>query len=293
MIIFHPFRQNGINDDDDLPEDYTPTQSNDGNKHNARFAPHFHVLGFGWVKPSSEDFVNSHKGWIYKAVRTGRRRIKSLPEVVGVVNYLMSHVGLISEDSPVKMGRKQAVNWIGLCNSRGLVKIGDIRIYVQRLCEICGADMVIHAVRGPRNNEIEFQGKSYTFQEFPIYSDSEHKGDLIEFCEENKGDPVGLLRHIEQNPELGVCYLTSRELDRRISTPTPIYAKKDGSVHIPDVYATFKERRHRKRVKIRRPPSSGSNGGLRFVARPEYNPEEFPGEVPYIDFTLPPEADLV
>lgn len=286
MVIFHPYRQNGISDDDDLPEDYVPTATNDGNKRSARFSPHFHIIGFGWVTPSSADFMQTHKGWMYKALRTGQKRLRTLPDVVGVVNYVMSHVGLYSEASVQRFGRKQSINWFGMCNSRVLSNVGEIRVHTQRLCEICGSDFILHTVKGPRNNEIEYKGKSYKFHKYRIYSDSEHKEQLMAFCEENSADPVGILRFIEKHPEMGVCYLTSRELDRKLTAPTPIYAKIDGSVHIPDVYATYRTNSRRKRVKLRA-DFSGSVSGVRFVSRPDLRPDS----IPYIDFTLPPEAD--
>ena len=290
LRVLHVYRQNGVNDDDELPEDYTPTATNDGNKHSARFSPHFHYVGFGWITPSSADFVRSHKGWMYKALRTGHKRLKSFPDVVAVVNYLMSHVGLYSEASVQKYGRKQSINWVGLCNSRNMANIGEIRLHTQRLCEVCGADLILHNVRGPRNNEIEYKGKSYKSQRYQIYSDSKHKEELAAYCTDNNADPVQILRFIEKHPEMGVCYLTSRDLDRRLSTPTPIYAKSDGSVHIPDVYATYCTNSRRKRVKLRA-NFSGSFSGPRLVSRPDPDPENYPDTIPYIDFTLPPDVD--
>ena len=70
LIIFHPYRQNGINDDDlsTLPDDYTPAASNDLDKHHARFAPHFHILGFGYTEKASADFMEKHKGWLYSSL---------------------------------------------------------------------------------------------------------------------------------------------------------------------------------------------------------------------------------
>ena len=237
MIIFHPYRQNGRNDDDILPGDYDPTATNDGDKHHARFAPHFHVLGFGWIAPASSEFVNSHKGWIYKAIRTGENRIRTLPEVVGAINYLMSHVGLISEDSPAQIPRMQTISWIGQCNSHVLTLICEIRVYEEQLCEECGHNIVVHAVNG-YNEELKLQGNLYKYQKFPIYADMAHKDEMITFYEENKLDPLGILQYIEKNPEKAVCYLSSRELDRRLTVPLVIRAKKDNTLHISDVYCT-------------------------------------------------------
>lgn len=236
LIIFHPYRQNGINDDDDIPDDYTPTASNDGNKHHARFAPHFHVLGFGWLKPASREFMESHKGWLFKAIRTGKNRIKTITDVIGVINYLMSHAGLISEDSHAKMPRMKVISWIGLCNSHVLTYICDEKIGTEQLCEECGENIVIHAVKR-YNDEVELKGNLYAYQTFPIYSDSAHKDAMRAYYEENKLDPVGILQYIEKNPQMGVCYLSSRELTRRLTQPTVIYARKDNTPHVPDVFA--------------------------------------------------------
>lgn len=233
MVVFHPYRQNGVNDDDVLPDEYVPTATNDGNKHNARFAPHFHILGFGWVKPSSDEFVKSHKGWVYKAIWDEK---KTVTDVIATANYLMTHTGLVAEDSPVQPSRMQSVVWIGLCNSSNLQYVCEERVGEEQLCEECGCNIYVHKVKH-HNEDIELQGKLYKYQKYPVYSDSAHKALMDEVYEELHGDPVALLRYIEKHPEIGVCLLSARDLDRRLSTPTPIYAKIDNSVHIPDVYA--------------------------------------------------------
>lgn len=293
LIIFHPYRQNGINDDDDIPDDYTPTASNDGNKYHARFAPHFHVLGFGWLKPASAEFMESHKGWLFKAIRTGKNRIKTITDVIGVINYLMSHAGLISDDSPAKTTRMQVINWIGLCNSHVLTYICEERIGTEQLCEECGENIVIHAVT-KYNDDVELKGNLYVYQTFPIYSDSAHKDAMRAYYEENRTDPIGILQYIEKNPQMGVCYLSSRELTRRLTEPSIMYAKKDNTPHVRDVFAHLSipkgiENKRKKRNgarEIRRNGEASANDPDG-IARPP--PEEDPEDselIPFLDLAM-------
>lgn len=282
LIIFHPYRQNGRNDDDELPEDYNPTMANDGDKHRARFAPHFHVIGFGWVKPSSDAFTASHKGWIYKALRTGDNRLRTITDVIGVINYVMSHAGIFADDSPAKINRFMTITTIGLCNSANLRNIGEIRVYVQELCKVCGGSIVAHAVRRG-GEDIELKGHLYKMQKFPIYADAEHAERMNELFEEYMGTPIELLQIIERNPQLGVCYMTSRQLDRKLTAPTAIYAEIDNSLHIPDVYATAhipehvrkkRAQRHAKKIDPEQTPDEP------VILRYDLDPEETPPDEP-------------
>ena len=292
LIIFHPYRQNGRNDNDELPEDYNPVMANDGDKHHARFYPHFHVIGFGWLNPSSQAFIQSHKGWLYSALRTGENRLKSITDVITVIEYVMSHAGAFADDSPAKINRYATGTWIGLCNSYHLSHIGDIRVYVQKLCEECGSPIVAHAVLRDEKGDttgLEFRGELYSMVKFPIYSDSENRDRMFEIFEEYRGVPVELLQIIENNPHLGVCYMTSRQLDRKLTQPTPIYAKIDNSVHIPDVYADafiprwlLRKRAKRKLSKIDSEELEGYPPVQHFV----YDPEETPPE------EAPPSMDV-
>ena len=280
MLIFHPYRQNGINEDDDLPDDYEIDPDNDGNPHHARFAPHFHILGFGFLNPASKDFEKQHKGWIYKASQ-GKNRPRTLSDIITRINYVMSHVGIISEDSPYQPARIQTISWFGRCNSHVLTYIGEIRLYEEKLCEECGHNIVVHAVKG-YNEELQFQGNLYMYQKFPIYSDSAHKDEMADFFEENKLSPMEILQYIENHPEMGVCYLKSRDLDRKLSQPTVIYAKMDDSPHVPDVYcmayvpAGITKKRLKRAMKKIDPEDSG--GGFFPIEKidPEDCRDDFP-----------------
>ena len=165
--------------------------------------------------------------------------------------------------------------------------ICEIRVYEEQLCEECGHNIVVHAVSG-YNEDIKLQGDLYKYQKFPVYADSAHKAEMIAFYEENRIDPLGILQYIEQNPEKAVCYLSSRELTRRLTQPLVIRAKKDDSLHVVDVYCTAtvpagiqhkRDKRHREKMDPKLFKAS--------YPKLEYDPDDDHNDSPEA-FSIPP-----
>ena len=102
--IFHPFREDKV-----LKRWY--------------FSPHFHVVGFGWVR----NVVKVHKksGWVIKN--------KGLRETVhGTLHYQLSHAG-------IRKGY-HVVTWFGSL-ARNKFPVGSMP-EVRPVCSLCGSELV-------------------------------------------------------------------------------------------------------------------------------------------------------
>ena len=100
MLIYHPKRKN------DRGEWY--------------FSPHFHVIGYGWIRDTRRNYV--HSGYIVKNV--GVRK-----SVRGTIYYQLSHCG-ISE-------KFHTVTWFGLLSYNKL-RVPKI-VKEEQICPLCGA----------------------------------------------------------------------------------------------------------------------------------------------------------
>lgn len=200
LMIFHPFRQNGVNDDDDLPEEYTPADTNNGDKHDSRFAPHFHIVGFGWIDGTPELYLNS--GWILKNIRTGKRTIRTQADIESIILYLRSHAGVIDDSSPFQ-GRIKTLTYFGACSPRSMSLTGWIDVYTPQICPECGAALRLYDVHG-RNNDISPHGELMRRVRISIYSDRENSPDLIRLIKDNAGYPSEIVRYLDNHPQLGV-----------------------------------------------------------------------------------------
>ena len=290
LIVFHPFRQNGVNSDDDLPEEYTPTASNDLDKKSCRFAPHFHIVGFGFVTKTAE--IYDKTGWVIKALRTRDKKITSVPEISGIIAYLKSHAGIISENSPSKPERMQTIAFFGACGPNAQALIGHVRIYTPQICPECGAPLRAYHVHGA-NGDTSLLGNMEVRADYPIFTTRAKAGTLRAFLEDNKGDPLGVLQHLDRHPTEGYGALSNGQLSRMLQ---PMSVKcLDGSLHCIQSEAS---------IKIHYPRSRKKDPQV----LPEISPPEISGSLPeaseisedlerdrldfdMIDYHLPPEVD--
>lgn len=169
-VIFHPFREDGVNEGL-VPEDYTPDESNSLDRSVWRFSPHFHVVGFGFIKPSTSAFVHCHHGWIYSALRTGKRKMRSSADLFAVVRYTLTHVG-VTREAPKRI---QSVSYFGLCNSRNQVKLGEIVISRAHECPYCGGK--VHLVTVGRD-QVRDCGCHLKRDRYAIYATRDDKAIL-------------------------------------------------------------------------------------------------------------------
>ena len=104
--IFHPFRQ-----DDETKDWY--------------FSPHFHLIGFGWIKNVGENYRAS--GWVVKNV--GVR-----DSVQATAFYQLSHCGVYYGKA-----RKHSVTWFGR------LSYNKLRVVPEKLenevCPLCGGEL--------------------------------------------------------------------------------------------------------------------------------------------------------
>lgn len=224
IYIFHPYRQNGVNDEDDLGEDYTPTQTNDGDKHSSRFAPHFHIVGFGWIENTPEIYAKS--GWIVKNIRTGKNTIKTQTDIEALLVYLRSHAGVIDELSP-SQPRYRTINYFGACGPRVMSIVDYLDRYRAEICPECGAPLMLYDVHG-RNNDISPHGPLIHRDRYPIFA-LRGSPDLKKFIRENSGSPADIVRYLDSRPDLGACAIDYREFVHQ-SAPWQVQTL-DGALH--------------------------------------------------------------
>ncbi len=215
VLVFHPFRQDGVNGSL-VPDDYEPDESNSLDFKKWRFSPHFHVVGFGRIKPSSSDFVRCHHNWIYSALRTGKRKMRSSVDIYAVVRYTLTHVGVLKESTK----RIQSVSYFGLCNSRNQVKIGEIVISRAHKCPCC--DGRIHKLIIGRDRVIDC-GEHRKTDVYPMFTTADEKRRNNGFLDEYPFD-------ILQNPVVFSSITKSSLLKQLQSDPTAEWTFKRPTV---------------------------------------------------------------
>ena len=110
-MIWHPFREN-----------------DDGTW---RFSPHFHVLGFGWVKSTLEGYRKD--GWLVKNIQDGKEE----RSVFRTAMYQLSHCGLDVH------GKFRPVSWFGVCATAGKNRVIVPKMEKEKhVCPCCGAELV-------------------------------------------------------------------------------------------------------------------------------------------------------
>lgn len=278
LIVFHPFRQDGVNDDDLLPEDYTPTPENSLNKHNARFSPHFHIVGFGFVSGSEQLYDST--GWIVRSLRTGQKSITNLAEVTSIIRYLKSHIGFVADESPFKPERRyQSIVWFGACAPKSQTLVGTIRVFTPQLCPECGEQLTRYHVHG-RNNDVSRLGRFYSKVEYPIFTKRSNVPFMRSFLRDNCADIEYILGYLDRHPHSGYCAISKRQYTAIMEIDT--YQAQDNTLHLVERYATVS-------INQKRTPSYWM----------EITPQEHTQPEPYdmdldlgscIDYHLPPDV---
>lgn len=237
-FVFHPFRQDGVNDSDELPEEYVKSGTNSGDKLKARFSPHFHFVGFGFIDPQKVKEIYARTGWIIKALRTGKKSITKSEEVDAVLHYIKSHAGVISENSPHQPDRQPpTLNWMGALGPNSHGKVATLRIYTPQLSPVDGDPLVYYHVHG-KNNDLTLIGAYEKITEFNIYTDRANRDRLRAFIRANSGYPVELLHYLDKHPDLGACALTHRQLAGLLAPHT--ITAEDGTLHCRQSEVTIK-----------------------------------------------------
>jgi len=88
------------------------------------YAPHFHMIGFGWIEDT--ELLYKKNGWIVKNL--GVR--KTMGEVFGTVQYELTHTGIKK--------RRHSVTWIGELSYR---KLKVQKVNSKRLCPDCNREL--------------------------------------------------------------------------------------------------------------------------------------------------------
>ncbi len=93
------------------------------------FSPHFHVLGFGWVRNTKEGFEKD--GWLVKNIQDGKKE----RSVFRTAMYQLSHCGISKNHRPV--------TWFGVCSPAAKEKVNVPPMEKEKhLCPACGAELV-------------------------------------------------------------------------------------------------------------------------------------------------------
>jgi hypothetical protein len=117
-VIWHPWREN-----------------DDGTW---RFSPHFHVLGFGWVKNTLEGYKKD--GWLVKNILDGKEE----RSVFRTAMYQLSHCGISKHHRPV--------SWFGVCSTAGKNRVEVPPMEKEKhICPCCGAELVQLRYHGDPN----------------------------------------------------------------------------------------------------------------------------------------------
>lgn len=290
-MVFHPFRQNGVNDDDVLPEDYTPASTNDLNKHSARFSPHFHIVGFGFITGTERIFKNT--GWIIKALRVGDKKITTTAEIGGVLAYLKSHAGVIDENSPYQPTRYQSGVWFGVLSPTKFLLVGYVRRYTPQICPECGAPLKSYHVHGP-NGDTSLLGNTEIATDYPIFATKSNGDTLRAYLEDNKGAPLDVLQHLDRNPAVGCCSLSRNQLSGLLA-PLSVQTL-DGALHVIQSEALIKVHypKSRRRGDTSPPPQiSEASADLRRDVSDDHHPAPVYASYDWggIDYHLPPGVD--
>jgi Valyl-tRNA synthetase len=118
-IIFHPFRRYN---EDDMAEDLAEGFDWKTSPACWYISPHFHIIGYGWIHHTKENYEAT--GWIVKNLRV-RNSVRS------TAHYQLSHCGISD--------RYHAVVWFGVLayNKLKAGKVPDQK----HLCPFCGLDL--------------------------------------------------------------------------------------------------------------------------------------------------------
>lgn len=110
VAIFHPWRQ-------------------DDNGITWRFAPHWHLLCYGWIRNVAELFKKD--GWLVKNILDGETE----RSVFRTALYQLSHCGLCDT--------QRTITWFGVCSTAGknAVKIPEMPKEAH-ICPCCGRELV-------------------------------------------------------------------------------------------------------------------------------------------------------
>ncbi|GAI13172.1 unnamed protein product, partial [marine sediment metagenome] len=139
-LIFHPFRRRCPRCGS-IPEMGHKICSFCGNYwFEWYFSPHFHVVGFGWIEGTGQEFLRS--GYVVKNI--GRRR-----SVGGTVLYQLSHAGVHLD--------YHVVTWFGVCSYNKLRVVQEDR--EGNTCPTCGARLIPCAWFGEGEDPLATEGE--------------------------------------------------------------------------------------------------------------------------------------
>lgn len=109
--IWHPFREN-----------------DDGTW---RFSPHFHILGFGWLRNVAE--LYEEDGWLVKKIDDGNEE----RNVFKTAMYQLSHCGISVH------GKFRSISWFGICSTSGKNRLVVPPLEKEKhLCPICETELI-------------------------------------------------------------------------------------------------------------------------------------------------------
>ena len=139
-LVFHPFRRR-CPKCGSMPEMGHSVCLSCGNLWFAwYFSPHFHVVGFGWIEGTDQEFHKS--GYVVRNI--GRRK-----SVGGTILYLLSHAGVHLD--------YHVMTWFGACSYNKLKVVQEDR--EGNTCPTCGAPLIPCAWFGDGEDPLATEGE--------------------------------------------------------------------------------------------------------------------------------------
>lgn len=287
---FHPFRENKKNNEK-TPEGWTPTEDNDLSGASARWGPHFHFVGMGFLDPQKIAEISARTGWVIKALRTGDEALKKPSDILPVLKYIKSHVGVVSEASPYQPPRAiQSINWVGVCSPNARVEVGGVATETEAISPETGAPLRNYLVRN--HGDVEDKGLLYSKRQYPIYAPYSRRNEARALVEAHGGDPFGLLSELDKNPKLAVCVVSRRQF---IGLCNPLSIKAlDGTLHVVETIPTVYAKKGKRSSEYTPPPPTEAPPTSEASPIRSGTASE-PREVcvPWIDYHLPVGAEWV
>lgn len=228
--VFHPFRYDDEDDNDIIDREYKKTPDK------AKFSPHFHIVGFGFIDPEKTKEIYARTGWIITALRTGDRSITKPKEVTAVLSYVKSHAGVISEESPYKPDRQPpTVNWFGLCGRNSQMVVATLRIRTPVLSPLDGDRLDYYKLN--KKDILRRKGLFCKNTDVNIYCKRADRDRLRAYIRENAGYPIEILQYLDTHYNMGVCAISHRDLSDMLAPQT--MTAEDGTLHCYEAFTEW------------------------------------------------------
>lgn len=202
-IIFHPYRENGEDDYNNRIQ-----TGNDGQSGHWRTAPHFHIVGYGFIPSEKVAETYERTGWIVKSVRSHLGK----NDRIGVLNYLLTHVGIGRIENRRNV---QSFQYFGGCVASLMPKIADVERIDMPPCPNCGGALFDVEITG---DFMPTEYKPHRKQNVGGLYCSRSKTDMLQ--KEIQNLPMSdVVKHSKNDPEIYLSISDPDNIILRIRPP--------------------------------------------------------------------------